>query len=215
MEVLYSAKRINNETSLRWFVYDDDQYTGYAVTNDGKRIEVDHSNIQSFYQNAINIRFSHKVDDSVISTKKKNKPTDSVNKKAIKHEPKPVKIEPVEVREDISEPDIIGSDYHKIIFSLYDEDSDFEIEVDGSENDAISLKNELSKKHQNLTIKKKIIRSVHQVIDTYTTIEHFKNGKIYFEMDFDDPKEASSMFQKRKLRYPNDDIRRYHVEEVI
>ena len=213
MEVLYSAKRINNETSLRWFVYDDDQYTGYAVTNDGKRIEVDHSNIQSFYQNAIDIRFSHKVDDSVISTKKK--PTDSVNKKAIKHEPKPVKIEPVEVREDISEPDIIGSDYHKIIFSLYDEDSDFEIEVDGSENDAISLKNELSKKHQNLTIKKKIIRSVHQAIDTYTTIEHFKNGKIYFEMDFDDHKEASSMFQKRKLRYPNDDIRRYHVEEVI
>ena len=215
MEFLYSAKRLNNETDLRWFVYDDDQYTGYAVTNDGKRIEVDHSNIQTFYQNAIDIRFSHKVDNSVISNKKKKQATFSENKKAIKHEPKPVKIEPVEVREDISEPDIIGSDYHKIIFSLYDEDSDFEIEVDGSENDAISLKNELSKKHQNLTIKKKIVRSVHQVIDTYTTIEHFKNGKIYFEMDFDDPKEAISMFQKRKLRYPNDDIRMYHVEEVI
>ena len=171
MEVLYSAKRINNKTSLRWFVYDDDQYTGYAVTDDGNRIEVDHSDIQSFYQNAINIRFSHKVDDSVISTKKKKKPTDSVNKKAFKHEPKPLKMEPVTVSEDISEPDIIGSDYHKIIFSLYDDDSNFEIEVDGNESDAISLKNELSKKHKNLTIKKKIIRSMHQVIDTV--------GKIY------------------------------------
>ena len=215
MEFLYSAKRLNNETDLRWFVYDDDQYTGYAVTNDGKRIEVDHSNIQTFYQNAIDIRFSHKVDNSVISNKKKKQATFSENKKAIKHEPKPLKIEPVEVSEDISEPDIIGSDYNKVIFSLYDEDSDFEIEVDGNENDAISLKNELSKKHKNLTIKKKIVRSVHQVTDTYTTIEHFKNGKIYFEMDFDDPKEAISMFQKRKLRYPNDDIRMYHVEEVI
>lgn len=209
MEVLYSAKRLNNETSLRWFVFNDDQYSGYAITNDGERIPVSPKQIKHYYKNPVDLKFSHKVENSVARNKKKQKVTidipesDMVDEKPLVKTPKPPEID-----------HNLYGEYHKVIFSVID-DSGFEIEVDGNEDSAITLKNELSRKYKNLSIKKKIIRSVKEVIDTYTTVEHYKHGKIYFEMDFDDAKDASNMFNKRKTKYPNDDIRMYLVEEVI
>lgn len=226
MEILYSARRIDTTTSLRWFVFDDDVYSGYAITLDGERIEVDDSNINEFYDSPPCIKFTNKTSGIVTHTKNKAskvKPAETTesnagepksNKNAkTKVSKKETSIKPVVF--EVSTEKVVSNDYHKVLYSLYDPNSDFHIEVDGTEDDALTLKNELSKRHNNLVLKKKTIRSMAEVIDRYTTIVHKRKGKVIFEMDFDDSTDASKAFEQRLSKHPNDNIRMYHVEETI
>lgn len=221
MEVLYSAKRINNDTSLRWFVYDDDQYSGYAVTNDGQRIEVDYSNLQSFYINPTDIEFSNKSTQTTTSTKNGKNAKAAKTSKKEPIEKKSQNSNVVAKKQKASAPKVVIPEESTVVVPAYNKSiyaikgKHIDMEVDGSIDDANSMLNELKKRHQDVTLIKKTIRTIKEVVDRYTLVEHYRDGQLVFEMDFDDVSYAVTAFEKRKNQYPDDDVRMHHVEEVI
>lgn len=235
MEMLYSAKRLGHTTKLRWLVYNDDQYTGYVIDDKGVKFPVNSDDLNSHYSGDVDIRISAKVDSSIVRVKSSDTPVQakSKNKEKVnksKVEPKKAKTKKVKPSNSVQANKFIIHDesdklpsfkpkmapnYHKDIFILSDSDSDFSIEVDGTLDVAESLLRELSSKHKNLVITKRTIRTMTKKLDEYYIIEHRRDGKLIFEMDFDLFEDADNIRVKRKSQYPNDEIYIHHVEEIL
>lgn len=229
MEVLYSARRLGMETSLKWLVYDDWDFKNEAITMDGQRIEVKPWEVNSYYRSLddkpIDIRVTAKANASThheYQRKQAEKETEKVEDVKTEEPPKPTKskktdkkakkAKPPQQVEDKTSNDALSYDYHKVIYRLKGEG--FVMDVDGSYDDAVKLKNELSKgKH--IDIVEVTIRPKSVVVDSYYILVHKRNGKIISDIDFDNVDDAKRHKDKIKTKYLQDMVLIYPVEESI
>lgn len=240
MEALHSAQRLGFETSLRWFVFDDDEFTGDVITVDNERININPQDIDTYYKSGDgrkpNIRLSPKMDYVAKSSKKrdgsKSTPKKEVDEKYKKESTKPkpeskkkqvgskttIYDEPHKVvikgpSKTTASGKPVDDGYHKVIHRITSENG-FSIDVDGSYESAVKLKNELSK-GRDLTVRTLVIRSVMKPVDTYYVLERHREGTLVEDIDYDSFDDAERRKNDIMKSHPNDVVSIYHVEEVI
>lgn len=219
MEVLHSARRLGFDTELHWLVYDDDGFTNVAITVDGQRINIDPTKIEQYYTSndgtPLNIRLSHKADYTPQPTKSEHvieepktdiKPKKKSNKKK-KVEPKP------DIVPKTDDTTTLNKGYNKVLYNIND-GKGFSIDVDGSYDDAIKLKNEISRGRE-LTIQKLTILTHMSPVDTYYILEHYRDGKLFSDIDYEQFVDADRKRQNILQRYPNDVVNIYHVDAFL
>lgn len=231
MKALHSAQRLGFETSLRWLVFDDEEFTGDVIMVDGERTTIDPTDIESYYKSddgrKANIRLSPKMDYVVKSSKKSSKSTWVAPLFEDSSKPKPKKKENnlTTIIYDESDNVVVKrspkttvsgkplDDYHKVIHRIKS-DNGFSIDVDGSYESAVKLKNELSKGRV-LSMETVVIRSVMKPVDTYYILERHREGTLVEDSDFDSRDDAERRQTEITKSHPDDIVSIYHVEEVI
>lgn len=230
MKTLRNAFRLGYSTDLKWLVYDNDEYTGTAITTTGETVEVEPHEVADHYadddgQSIDDFRLTHKIDQVTMSLKsKKSPPTHKTSNKATAPEKKEGKKAEAKTQRVVDSPVVVpevaveqvATEHFasRELFVLVDPTSDFRMEVDGTEDDAKKALSEHSRRHPMLFVQKRVIRQYDEVVDVYTILRvKDAHGKLVHECDYDSHDVAvkdSAYYAKKGL-----DVSLYRVVEAI
>lgn len=198
MRTLVNACRRGFDTKLKWLIFDDNQYSGQALTLDRETVEVSSDDLPSWYTGhdgevMPSMKLSVKVTPRAISTKKSESSTTEASKKSKKKKKMKESVVVVKEESPVAEDTVESSKPILDIFPttelfvLVDPDSDFRMEVEGTRDDAEKALKEYITRHPRMTIEHRVIRAYDTVVDNYTIMRVIdQKGTVIHECDYDD-----------------------------